>query len=118
MASSDGSGGIGQPSTGLEPILARLGKAPDQQLAREVGLDPRRVKHARESLRIPPYDRMRPLLPYLGKVPDRRLARRFGVSEPTVRRRRQKLGIAPADVKRYNAGLLVRQYVAALERES
>ncbi len=118
MASSGGSGGIGQPSTGLEPILARLGKAPDQRLAREVGLDPRRVKHARETLRIPPYDRMRPLLPFLGKVPDRQLARRFGVSEPTVRRRRQKLGIAVACVRRYNADLLVRQYVTALDLES
>lgn len=96
-------------------IAARLGKAPDLQLAKEIGCHATTIKRMREGLGLPKYDRSDQLVPYLGRISDRKLARHFGVHARTVKKRREALGIPPIDQKSTRAQSRLRSYVEALD---
>jgi hypothetical protein len=99
-------------------ILARLGRASDAALAREIGC-PRRddVRRLRVALGIPAHDRGACLDAHLGRVPDARLARHFKLSRNTVAARRRRKGMPPANRRRANADRKLRYYVVTLKKE-
>jgi hypothetical protein len=81
-------------------ILAKLGKASDTDIAREMGI-PRinAVTEKRQSLAIPRFTELKwtpEALSQLGKISDGAIAKSIGCSASVVRERRLKMGIPPA----------------------
>lgn len=98
-------------------ILHLLGKESDGAVARRIGCVRKDIQRLRTRLRIPPHNKFTRLEHLIGKVPDARLARRFGVSRNSVTRRRVALGLPPASLRQSNADQLLREYVAAINKE-
>lgn len=95
-------------------VVARLGKAPDRQLALEIGCQRDYLRRLRVQLGIPAYRKYPGLDRELGKVPDARLARRYGCSVATVAYRRKQRGIPPADPRQDTARRKLAAYIEEL----
>lgn len=98
-------------------IAARLGRASDVDLAREITCLRGNVQALRRRLGIPAFRKLDEVEPYLGRHPDLRLAREFGVSAAGVRKRRKARGIPKADRKQAIADAEIQAYVRNLERQ-
>lgn len=96
-------------------IVARLGTAPDAQLAREIGCMRQQIRVLRERLGIPAYSILRRVRRILGLYPDAQIGRAFGVAPGTISVLRRKLGIPPADRKAVHARQQMQAYLEALE---
>jgi Uma2 family endonuclease len=78
-------------------VIGRLGRKPDAQIAREIGLSPSRVRIKRHSLGIPPHGHPGTWKPeeiaLLGTACDREISERLERSLKSVKAKRQKLRI-------------------------
>jgi DNA-binding CsgD family transcriptional regulator len=85
-----------------ERLARKLGKVPDQKLAREAGVHPETVVNERRRRGIPPsaprrprIEWTRPMLSLLGTGTDKDVAAELGLDVGSVSRKRKGLGIEP-----------------------
>jgi hypothetical protein len=101
----------------IKLVLARLGKASDRSLAKEIAAPQHFVRNVRLRLDIPAFDKLGALVPLLGRVPDRVLSIEHGVSRQAIRNRRRKLGIEVAPLRKHRAVEMLHEYALALTTE-
>ncbi len=102
------------PRNDYSPIVLRLGKCTDMELAKEIDVHRSLIGRLRKQLRIPKYDRVTRVVHLLGKMSDRELGRKSGIAAATISKHRRDRGIPPHKLSRSRARVAIEAYVKQL----